>query len=337
MVATHGRGFWILDDISPVRAINTGMDNPRAILIRPVPALRVRWNASTDMPWPKEEPVGENPPEGASINYVLAADVDSVALEIVDARGRVVRRYSSSDSVAWTIPAPAAAPYPVYWYRQPQRLQRSAGLHRFFWDVRYQPLPGIGGGGGGGGGSGGGAAGGGQPITTLPINAIARNTAPAPRAPFVAAGNYTVRLITPDTTYTEPLVVRQDPRVKTSAIAMREVYALTDSMYFTIGKLQDAADSVREARLTVTDTTLNKRLAQLLDAPVAPDSARPGPQTLRGATTALGGLLMSLQAADVAATATQRESIGEALKNANLALTRYRALLVPVRQAKQQP
>ena len=92
--------------------------------------------------------------------------------------------------------------------------------------MHYQNLPGVGGGFGGGGGGGGGGAG-------LPISAVAGKTAPAPRAPWVAPGNYTVRLTVDGKTQTQPLVVKQDTRVKTPAVAMREVYALTDSMYFT--------------------------------------------------------------------------------------------------------
>ena len=283
VVATHGRGFWILDDISPLRSMPMTVRGGAAVLLPPVTAWRVRWNTSTDMPWPKEEPVGDNPPEGNPINFVLGSNASSVKLEILDARRRVVRTYSSTDSMPWTIPTNANAPYPTYWYRQPRVLPASAGYHRWYWDGRYQPIAGGGGGFGGGG-------------VALPITGIAGNTAPAPRAPFVAPGTYTVRLTVDGITSTQSIVVKQDPRVKTSVLAMREVYALTDSMYFTLTRLRSAIDATPA------------------------DTARPGPDTPRGAFTALTGLLMSLQAADVPATATQRESITTALRNANVAL-----------------
>lgn len=291
-VATHGRGFWILDDIAPLRQMTPSGAARDVTLFAPSPALRVRWNMSTDMPWPKEEPVGENPPDGAAIDYYLKGDASVVALEIVDARGRVVRRYTSTDSLPFTVPSPATAPVPTYWYSQPTRLRSTAGWHRWHWDVHYQNLPAVGGGGFGGGGGGGGAG--------LPINSVAGRGAPAPRAPWVAAGRYTVRLTVDGKTFTQPITVKQDPRVQTSAVAMAQVYKLTDSLYFTQKRLHEA-------------------IAVL---PTPPDSATAA--TLRGALQPVAALTNSLQQADVPATATQRAAIGAALRNANAALTRVR-------------
>ena len=98
------------------------------------------------MPWPKEEPTSPNPPEGAILNYYLkAAASGPVTLEIHQADGRLVRRYSSDDPPA-PLPDAATSPVPLYWYRPRQRLSRAAGMHRFQWDVHYQPLGGGGGG-----------------------------------------------------------------------------------------------------------------------------------------------------------------------------------------------
>ena len=278
VVATHGRGFWILDNISLIRAMYWEVGPTQAVLVKPVPAMRVRPNTSTDMPWPKEEPVGENPPDGSAIDFVLGSPVDSTALEILDARGRMVRRFSSNDSMPWSVPPIAQAPVPLYWYKQPTVLPRTQGIHRFYWDVHYQNLPVIPGGGGGFGGGGG-----------LPISAVPGRSAPAPRAPWLPPGSYTVRLRAGDSTYTQPLVVRQDPRVKTPALAMREVYALTDSMYFTLKALLSHMTPQR----AISDTGLQNSI------------------------TRLNGVLMTLQAADVPATATQRQAIREALAAAN--------------------
>ena len=100
VAATHGRGFWILDDITPLRQIDAASAAKDAILFKPTTAWRVRWNTSTDMPWPKEEPTGANPPDGAIINYYLkAAASGPVTLEILRQDGRLVRRYSSDDPV----------------------------------------------------------------------------------------------------------------------------------------------------------------------------------------------------------------------------------------------
>ncbi len=143
-VATHGRGFWILDDITPLRQVGAASATAEAILFKPTTAWRVRGNTSTDMPWPKEEATMPNPPEGAFINYYLgAAATGPIALEVLTADGRLVRRYSSTDPVT-PIPDAATAPVPLYWYRPPQRLSTAAGMHRFMWDVHYQPLGGGG-------------------------------------------------------------------------------------------------------------------------------------------------------------------------------------------------
>ncbi|MEK7401111.1 MAG: glycoside hydrolase [Gemmatimonadota bacterium] len=324
VVATHGRGFWILDNITPLRQVNSTSLQADVLLFAPAPALRVRWNTSTDMPWPKEEPAGENPPEGAAIDYLLKSPASVVTLDILDARGRVVRTYASTDSLPYVVPTAATAPVPLYWYKQPQRLSASAGTHRFFWDVHYQPLPVVAGGGGfGGGGGGGGGAG-------LPINSVPGLGAPAPRAPWVAAGKYTVRLTVDGKTYSQPIEVKQDPRVKTPALAMREVYALTDSLYFTQKKLQDAADEARAANAKSADP----RITAVLDAPdpkapapANPNAPRPaGPGTLRAALTSVAALTNGLQQADVGPTATQRAAIGAALRDAGSALARWNTL-----------
>ena len=90
-VATHGRGFWILDDISPLRQFPTFAAG-RAALLRPAPALRVRFDTNTDTPLPPDEPAGNNPPDGAVLDYWLAQPAPGpVVLEILDANGRVVR------------------------------------------------------------------------------------------------------------------------------------------------------------------------------------------------------------------------------------------------------
>ena len=148
-----GAGFWILDDITPLRQIDaTTAANEAAILFKPQTALRVRWNTNTDTPLPPDEPRLPNPPEGAIIDYYLkSAASGPVTLEIFDADGRLVRRYSSADPVP-PLPDPTDAPLPLYWYRPPQGLSAAAGMHRFTWDVHYQPLGGGGGGGRGGGG-----------------------------------------------------------------------------------------------------------------------------------------------------------------------------------------
>ena len=242
VAATHGRGFWILDDITPLRQIDAASAATDVILFKPTTAWRVRWNTSVDMPWPKEEPTAPNPPEGAIVNYYLkTAASGPITLEILQPDGRLVRRYSSSDPVT-PIPDPPAAPAPVYWYRQPQVLSTAAGMHRFTWDVHYQPLAGL--------VPGEGALG--AVPTQLPIQAIPYNTVPAPTTPWVNPGTYQVKLTVDGKSYTQPIVVKQDPRVKTPALAMQQVYALTSAMYYSAADARIAATRLGEVRQQLT-------------------------------------------------------------------------------------
>jgi photosystem II stability/assembly factor-like uncharacterized protein len=341
-VATHGRGFWILDNITPLRQLDATTTAQDAVLFRPAPAWRVRWNTSTDMPWPKEEPVGENPPDGAMIDFFLRSPANGpVTLEILHADGRLVRRYSSTDPLA-PIPEPANAPVPIYWYRSPQRLLTAPGLHRFLWDVHYQPLPG-----GAGGGRGG-----------LPISAVPRNTAPAPGTPWVSPGTYTVRLTVNGRSYTQPITVRQDPRVQTPAYVMQEVYALTEAMYFGAAEAQTALaqltslrEQLRGLRAQASGAALDAlnafdAQAQALQGETAaanepgqrggarggggrgagPGGPAPSPGSLAGVAATLGGLMNALQSADVTPTALQRSSVYAARQTAAEAMARWTAL-----------
>jgi hypothetical protein len=332
-VATHGRGFWILDDVTALRQMTPDLTTHDAALFKPTTALRIRWNINEDTPLPQDEPMAENPAEGVSIDYYLkGARSDAVSLEVLDARNRVVRRYTSADSLPWKMPDNATAAVPLYWYRTPQVLSAMPGLHRFQWDVRYQPLPALRGQGEGG----------------LPIAATPHNTAPGSGAPFVAPGIYTLRLNVGGKTYAQPITVVQDPRVATSPAAMHEVYALTDSMYWTLSKLQESIGQATAFRQRLTDSVAAARVIAILDAPAPPDTstrgapppprrvagaggrfgnqaATPAPTTLSGASNALAGLLNSLQSADVAVTTAQRVAIDSALRNANIALSRWGA------------
>lgn len=333
VAATHGRGFYILDDITPLRQIDGATANASAILFKPADAWRVRWNTSTDMPWPAEEPTGQNPPEGAILNYYLNAQAKgSVTLEIAQQDGRVVRRYASDDSVA-PIPERSAAPVPIYWYRKPQGLSTTPGMHRFVWDVHYQPLPEVPGGGTPGFGRGG-----------LPIQAIPHNTAPAPSTPWVAPGTYTVTLTVDGSRLSQPIVVKQDPRVKTPALTMQQVYMLTKDMYFGAFDAHEAALKLAAMRRDAEQkraSTSSAEAAALGDfiakatalegtpAPAGGRGSAPGqtsPDTLWGVRTSLAGLMNSMQAADVAPTVNTLAAVNDALARRARVMARWRAL-----------
>jgi hypothetical protein len=157
-----------------------------------------------------------------------------VTLEILDAAGKRVRHYASTD------PAepqdPATAPVPIYWYRTPKALSGAAGMHRFLWDLRYQALPGGGGRGGGGG---------------LPMTAVAFNTAPASNAPWAAPGVYTVKLTVNGKSYTQPLTVKMDPRVKTPVAGLLKQTTLSRALYNGALDTQVALVALRNLRTAV--------------------------------------------------------------------------------------
>jgi photosystem II stability/assembly factor-like uncharacterized protein len=232
VAATHGRGFWILDDITPLRQLDQTVATAEATLFRPQAAIRVRWNMNTDTPLPPEEPGGENPPDGAIIDYALKSDaVGPATIDILDGAGKLVRRYSSEDKV--DLPTAEAAPLPLYWYRPPQVLKTTAGMHRFTWDMRWQPLP-------GGGGRGG-----------LPMTAIAHNTAPAPNSIWVAPGDYVVKLTANGQTARQPITVKMDPRVKTPAADLAKQHELSKAMYDGVLETQAALQTMRSIRAQV--------------------------------------------------------------------------------------
>ncbi len=228
-IATHGRGFWILDDVTALRQIDA-IDRADAHVFAPAPAYRVRYNMNTDTPLPADESAGPNPPDGAVLDYWLKRDAAGpVTLEILDAAGTLVRRYSSDDRPA-VDPNP---PVPAYWYRPPQTLSSAAGLHRFVWDLRYTPLS-------GGGGRGG-----------LPIAATPHDTVPPPASPWAVAGTYTVKLTAAGRSVTQPLTVRMDPRVKTPPAALAQQFTLSKRLYDAARTLQDADESLRRIRAGV--------------------------------------------------------------------------------------
>ena len=187
-VATHGRGFWILDDITPLRQIDATTAARDVVLFKPAAAWRVRWNTSTDMPWPKDEPTMPNPPEGTAIDYYLkSAATGPITLEILTTAGRLVRRYSSADPCR-PCRLPRRRPYRCTGTVHRSGFRPTAGMHRFHWDLRYQPL------GDGGGGRGG-----------LVDSGDSYNTAPAPATPLVAPGTYTVKLTVNGTSSAQPM------------------------------------------------------------------------------------------------------------------------------------
>ena len=191
IVATHGRSFWILDDIEPLREYADHVGMHAAFLYHPEHALRSRPSESHDTPLPPETPVGENPPPGAILDYSLKAPTTGeVALEIRDKSGNLIRRISTDDK-----PRVAAEPpeFPNYWLHPPQTLSKSGGMHRFVWDLRYSPPPVL--------------------RTEYSMSAsIPAGTFMEPEGPLVLPGDYEVTLVASGETHTQKLTVARPAR-----------------------------------------------------------------------------------------------------------------------------
>jgi len=226
VAATHGRGFYILDDVTPLRQTFEG----EAFLFQPETAYRVRRNQNTDTPLPPEEPAGKNPPDGAILHYFLKSETP-VTLEVFDSANKVVRRYSSSDKPA---AAEAGLNIPTYWLRPFTGLSSQPGLHRFVWDL-HGALPEIIG-------------------SEYPISAIYGDTPRFPLGPAVLPGRYTVKLTAGGKTLSQLLTVKMDPRVKTPPAGLAEQFRLSTKV----------CAMLEETRSLPNGAKLNKDLSEVL-------------------------------------------------------------------------
>ena len=234
VVATHGRGFWILDDIASLRQINSTATQ----LFKPSTAIRFRWQKWPDTPLPPDEPAGENPPDGAIIDYNLAANAQNVALEVLYA-GKVIRHYSSNDKPE---PPLEGTNVPPYWVRPARVLSAQAGLHRFVWDMHGE-----------------------RPAANsfdYPIQAAPHNTVAEPQGIWAMPGLYTVRLTVDGKSYEQPLIVKMDPRVKTPLPGLKQQYDLS----VRVAALMSQAKAAKQ-------TAINDDLASLYGALQEVDAA----------------------------------------------------------------
>ena len=224
VVGTHGRSFWILDDITPLRQMSDEIFKTEAFLFKPQNTYRVRWSTYTDTPITQEEPQGQNPPDGAILNYFLKEKINNpVVLEIFDASKKLIRKFSSDDK-------PYELPdlnIPHYWIRPQQILSADAGSHRFMWDLHYPPL---------------------NLPPSYPISAVYQNTAPDATSPWVMPGYYIAKLTVNGKSSEQTFLVKMDPRVKTSAVDLKLQHDLSLACYEGRMKIEAELAKMKDLR-----------------------------------------------------------------------------------------
>ena len=326
VAATQGRAIWIYDDLASLRQ-RAASPEPRTRLFTPSPAVRVRADENKDTPPPPETALGENPPPGAAIDYEIGGPAQgAVTLQIADAQGRVVRRWSS----AATAPAPKVEVYfDKAWLRPPQALDAAPGVHRFVWDLHEERPPTI--------------------KSDYTIAAVwGRGVPSAPQGPLALPGDYTVTLTVDGRRYSAPLHLAQDPRVHVQLADLQASMALSQRIDAALaqarigyGQMQ-AVETRIDALFPQAKATMSPRptsapatsaadragdlpdqaraLASGLRQPPAPD--QPGFDTVAGV---LGAVESDLENADAAPTAAQVQVVDAELASLARAQARWDA------------
>ncbi len=274
IVATHGRGFWILDDIGPLRQFSPKLASGEAALLVPAPALRVRRSTGTDTPIQPDEPAGRNPPDGAVIDYYLSkAASQPVIIEVLDASGAVVTRVSSADPPLFSAEQLERELIPGYWIRKPVGPGTTVGMHRWVWDLHYAAPRSL--------------------QRGFPISAVPDDTPQEPSGPVAAPGNYQVRLSIGTHEWRVPLTVLPDPRVKLEDADYATLFATTRELAEAFDASSTAVLACKSLRAQIEQlkpkagAPLREQLQQL-DAHIgalleAPTAAAPTAAALAGA------------------------------------------------------
>jgi photosystem II stability/assembly factor-like uncharacterized protein len=324
IVATHGRSFWILDDIAPLREAASSFASTEAHLFTPAPAYRVQRDTNTDTPIPPDEPAAANPPDGAIIDYYLSQKISTpVTLEILNAQGGVVRSFSSADQADVKEEDLKKQLIPLYWLRPFYALSSEAGMHRWIWDLHYAPPD--------------------SSRHEYPIAAIPGDTPRYPLGPTALPGSYTARLTANGKTYTAPFTVKMDPRVQISGASLEKKFQLEMRLASLLSETSRAviqAGSIREplqklsqqaggaTRKTVQNAaqTMETKLAALLGTPAGATAPPADTVTLSRVNGQIATLYGQVWQADAEPTAAQSEGAAAVERDASDAVKRWETL-----------
>jgi hypothetical protein len=294
-----------LDDITSLRQITSHANQP-VILYKPQTATRVRWNLNTDTPLPQEEPAGQNPPDGAIIDYYLKEPAKEISLDIFDSKGNFIRHYSNHDTT-YKVPA---VNIPLYWIRPQQILSAQQGSHRFLWDMHYTSL---------------------NLPPSYPIAAVYKNTAPEETSPWAMPGSYTVRLTVDGKMYTQAFVVKMDPRVKTAVADLQKQHDLSVRCYEGRKKCMEVLNEINTyltGQITnppaaIADS-LNKKDQQVAALETTPQGSQS--PSFGKLNNSFASLQNTLQEADMPPTTQTILAVNDAQKQLNDLLKKWNEL-----------
>jgi photosystem II stability/assembly factor-like uncharacterized protein len=351
IAGTHGRGFWILDNVTPFRqaaAAKAALAKNEAYLFKPGTAVRVRSGINEPTPWPPELPAGESAPPGALIDYYLPKDANGeVKLEILDVAGKVVRTYSSTepvfdpdpgkdmeayDKVCQKTPTAAYCGLPLYWPAPQFIVSPKAGMHRFSWDLKFDPV---------------------SPVDLIPAGdeeatgAVPGRTYPNYNVPWVPPGTYTVRLTVEGANKTQPIVVKLDPRVQIAPLTLTQLNTLSSGLYWeavaahkafndakALAKTIDAksgpaVDAIKGELEVLAPTGLQRNIRTLRGR--RGGAAQP---TLEAVSNALQAAAMAMQGMEIAPTAAQVAAANAARAQAKPIMAQWVAVQAKVKGLK---
>jgi photosystem II stability/assembly factor-like uncharacterized protein len=273
VIATHGRSFWILDNITPLRQAPEAAKANAFWLYRPAPTFRVDNDTFGGTPLPPEEPTAENPPAGAVIDYLLKSPVSQVSLEVFDANQKLVHRFSSEEKHSEKHP-----PLPIAerWFPKPEFLQTTPGMHRFVWNLTWSSSGGPG----------------------VDDESESRN----PSGPKVVPGTYTVKLTVDGKPQTQPLTVVMDPRSPATAETLQQQLQAGQQMFAETREARRALAEIASLQKQLTD--LEPKLGEnsaikpaLADAQAQLSKILAGKGTVTGQTVGLQGAFAELTSA----------------------------------------
>jgi photosystem II stability/assembly factor-like uncharacterized protein len=294
VIATHGRSFWILDDVARLRQITTEIAQSSSWLFQPATAYRVRPGADQGTPVPFDEPHADNPPNGAVVDYYFK-DMQStpVQLEILNSAGALVRRYASDDVLPKT--KAEDMQFPMYWVHDAEPILATAGAHRFVWDLYYA------------------------------FPADVHTSFYGPKPPLALPGRYTVKLTVNGRSHSQSLVLKMDPRVKTSQADLEKMFRAESRVAKNLADLSTAMKHAQELQVNLAArkkevpsnneiaeafATLDRETAELMGVQGEPEFGVFGltvplteTVTLREALQAATGLLSIVQSCDSAPSA----------------------------------